>query len=175
MIELPLTTERLTLRLFEPGDVDDMVAYQGRDDVARYLYRPARTREQCAEVIARVSAATTWQADGDSLVLAIHRRTGGGVIGEIVLRLASRPARQAEIGWVLHPGHEGHGYATEAATAALARGLEEVDSVVSTTALTNLRSQRVMQRLGMRRELEFDHPRVPEGHRVRPHVLYRAP
>ena len=80
-----------------------------------------------------------------------------------------------EVGWRLAREAWGHGYATEAATAALARGLEEVDSVISTTALTNLRSQRVMQRLGMRRQLEFDHPRVPAGHPVRPHVLYRTP
>jgi ribosomal-protein-alanine N-acetyltransferase len=43
------------------------------------------------------------------------------------------------------------------------------------TAAINLRSQRVMERLGMRRDPrdDFDHPRVPVGHRVRPHVLYR--
>jgi RimJ/RimL family protein N-acetyltransferase len=80
-----------------------------------------------------------------------------------------------EVGWRLARSAWGHGFATEAATAALGRGLEVVDSVVSTTALTNLRSQRVMQRLGMRRELEFDHPRVPQDHPVRPHVLYRTP
>ena len=79
-----------------------------------------------------------------------------------------------EVGWRLARSAWGHGYATEAATAALARGLQEVDSVVSTTALTNVRSQRVMERLGMRRELEFDHPRVPAGHPLRPHVLYRS-
>lgn len=166
MIELPLTTERLTLRLFEPGDVDDMVAYQGRDDVARYLYRPARTREQCAEVIARVSAATTWQADGDSLVLAIHRRTGGGVIGEIVLRLASRPARQAEIGWVLHPGHEGHGYATEAARAVATLAFERLGThrLFARLDADNAGSARLCERLGMRREGHFiDNDVHPDG------------
>ena len=80
-----------------------------------------------------------------------------------------------EVGWRLARSAWGHGYATEAARAALTRGLEAVDSVISTTAVTNVRSQRVMQRLGMRLELHFDHPRVPEGHPVRPHVLYRAP
>ncbi len=80
-----------------------------------------------------------------------------------------------EVGWRLARSAWGQGWATEAATAALAVGLAHVDSVVSTTALTNLRSQRVMQRLGMRRELEFEHPRVPVGSPLRPHVLYRAP
>jgi hypothetical protein len=57
-LALPLTTERLTLRLFRPDDVEDVFAYQGREEVAPYLYRPARTRERCAEAVARVSAGT---------------------------------------------------------------------------------------------------------------------
>ena len=71
----------------------------------------------------------------------------------------------------------GQGLATEAARAALADGFTRVGlpEVVSFTAVGNVRSERVMQRLGMRRELEFEHPRVPNGHPVRPHVLYRAP
>jgi len=79
-----------------------------------------------------------------------------------------------EVGWRLARPFWGHGYAGEAATAALRRGFEEVDSIVSFTALTNERSRRVMERVGMRRESEFDHPRLPRGDRLRRHVLYRA-
>ena len=50
-----------------------------------------------------------------------------------------------------------------------------LDEVVSFTATTNVRSQRVITRIGMRRDPaeDFDHPRVPVGHRLRRHVLYR--
>jgi RimJ/RimL family protein N-acetyltransferase len=79
-----------------------------------------------------------------------------------------------EVGWRLARHAWGKGYATEAATAALRRGFEEVDSIISLTALTNERSQRVMMRIGMRREREFDHPRIEAGHRLQRHVLFRA-
>jgi ribosomal-protein-alanine N-acetyltransferase len=79
-----------------------------------------------------------------------------------------------EVGWRLKHSAWGRGYATEAAIAAVQHGFEEVERITSFTALTNVRSQRVMERIGLRRELEFEHPRVPEGHPIRPHVLYVA-
>jgi ribosomal-protein-alanine N-acetyltransferase len=50
-----------------------------------------------------------------------------------------------------------------------------LDEIVSLTAVTNLRSQRVMERIGMTRDPAHDflHPNVPDGHRVQPHVVYR--
>ena len=58
--------------------------------------------------------------------------------------------------------------------AALEVGLEHQPVVVSVTAVTNQRSWRVMERLGMERSLEFDHPRVPRGHVLQRHYLYRT-
>ena len=81
---------------------------------------------------------------------------------------------ELEVGWRLARPFWGRGLATEAATAALAFGLEQVPRVVSFTALTNQRSWRLMERIGMRREREFDHPREDLGH-LRRHVLYAAP
>lgn len=80
-----------------------------------------------------------------------------------------------EVGWRLaqHAWH--HGYATEAATAAVDVGFRAIglDEIWSMTAVLNAPSQAVMQRLGMTRYGNFEHPAVPEGHRVRPHVVYR--
>jgi RimJ/RimL family protein N-acetyltransferase len=82
-----------------------------------------------------------------------------------------------EIGWRLDYPFWGLGIATEAAQAVLAHAFGPLgfDEIVSFTALTNVRSQRVMQKIGMHRDDadDFDHPRVPEGHPVRRHVLYR--
>jgi RimJ/RimL family protein N-acetyltransferase len=83
-----------------------------------------------------------------------------------------------EIGWRLARDHWGRGYATEAARAALEFGFGQLalGEIVSFTTALNLRSQRVMQRIGMTRSPadDFDHPAVPEGHPLRRHVLYRA-
>lgn len=79
-----------------------------------------------------------------------------------------------EIGWRLARAAWGRGYAQEAASAALAYGLERVPRVVSFTALSNTRSERVMQAIGMHREREFDHPREDVPPRLKRHVLYVA-
>jgi RimJ/RimL family protein N-acetyltransferase len=82
-----------------------------------------------------------------------------------------------EIGWRLAYEHWGHGYATEAARAALDFGFGklQLEQIVSYTVPANIRSRRVMERLGMTPSPteDFDHPLVAEGHPLRRHVLYR--
>lgn len=82
-----------------------------------------------------------------------------------------------EIGWRFLPEAWGYGYATEGARAALDLAFNRLGwrEVVAMTAKINLRSQRVMERLGMTYDptADFEHPKIPEGHRLRPHVLYR--
>lgn len=82
-----------------------------------------------------------------------------------------------EIGWRMAGAYWGRGYATEAARLALDFGFRQLalSQVVSFTAVRNLRSRRVMERLGMAHDAagEFDHPRLSAGHPLRRHVLYR--
>jgi ribosomal-protein-alanine N-acetyltransferase len=96
----------------------------------------------------------------------------------------SRPTYQAsftpcvEILWRIAREHWGRGYATEAARATLREGFEMhgLDEILSFAATTNIRSQRVMEKIGMTRspEDDFDHPLVPESEAHRRHVLFRA-
>jgi RimJ/RimL family protein N-acetyltransferase len=84
-----------------------------------------------------------------------------------------------EIGWRLAAPHWGRGYATEAARAVLAYGFERLalSEIVAFTTVANVRSRRVMDKLGMRcspRD-DFLHPKLPDGHPLQPHVLYRLP
>ena len=80
-----------------------------------------------------------------------------------------------EIGWRLCRDAWGHGYASEAAQLALRQGFEVLglDEIVSFTTVGNTASQRVMQRIGMQEAGHFEHPRLPTGHPMRPHVVYR--
>jgi ribosomal-protein-alanine N-acetyltransferase len=82
-----------------------------------------------------------------------------------------------EVGWRLGRAHWGRGYATEAARAALDHGFGPAGlrEIVSFTVPANRRSRAVMERLGMVRDPadDFDHRSLPEGHRLRRHVLYR--
>ena len=83
-----------------------------------------------------------------------------------------------EIGWRLAAEGWGHGFATEAARAVLDLGFERLGlaEIVSFTVPANVRSRRVMEKIGLVRDPadDFEHPALPEGHPLRPHVLYRA-
>ena len=80
-----------------------------------------------------------------------------------------------EVGWRLARTAWHHGYATEAARAALdvAFGGVGMTEVYSMTAVLNEPSQAVMRRLGLTEFARWDHPRIPEGHPLRPSVTYR--
>jgi ribosomal-protein-alanine N-acetyltransferase len=82
-----------------------------------------------------------------------------------------------EIGWRLAAEVWGRGLATEGGLAVLRHAFTVlgVPEVVSFTAAINTRAQRVMQKLGMNYDptRDFEHPRLPDGHRLRRHVLYR--
>lgn len=153
-LEYPLETERLRLRPFTRGDVDAVFAYRQREEVARYLFDPPLSRDDCAEAVQQRVSQTCIEQDGDKIVLAVDRRDTGELAGEISLIARSLEARQGEIGWVLSPDHQGQGYATEAARAILAIGFgpAQMHRVMARCNARNFASVKLMERLGMRRE-----------------------
>lgn len=110
---------------------------------------------------------------------AAELRASGRFMGFVGLNVPTAPlpfAPCVEIGWRLLPQYWGQGLASEAAQAALSVAFEQLqlEEVVSFTALSNLRSMAVMQRLMMKRdEATFEHPALPHGHGLRRHCLYR--
>ena len=80
-----------------------------------------------------------------------------------------------EIAWRLRYEDWNKGYVTEAANACLdyARNYLRFTELFSFTSLHNKRSERVMQKIGMEKIKEFDHPNVPDGHWLKRHVLYK--
>jgi RimJ/RimL family protein N-acetyltransferase len=101
-----------------------------------------------------------------------------GMVGLHRMNMALPCAPAVEVGWRLHPAAWGHGYATEAASASLRYGFDQggLAEIVAITTTLNTRSQAVMERLGMVRDVggDFDHPALPEDSPLRPHVLYRV-
>jgi RimJ/RimL family protein N-acetyltransferase len=165
-----LHTERLLLRPWYDED-RDAFAELCADPVVMEHFPAVLTREQADAMAERVDAHFAehgyglWAVDVDGRFAGYTGLVWTDALG----------GRDLEVGWRLATWAWGHGYATEAARAALAVGLEHTDEVVSFTALTNTRSIRVMERIGMRRDGELDHPRIPEGHPLRRHVVYRTP
>jgi aminoglycoside 6'-N-acetyltransferase len=156
-VVLPCATQRLLLRAFRPGDEADVLAYRGREDVARYLLFDALPPEEVEVFVAERSTFTHIDADDERINLAVV--LDGHVIGDVMLKGGRLVDRQAEIGWVLHPDHYGHGYASEAARALLRMAFDELGShrVHAQLDARNEASAWVCRALGMRQEALFRH------------------
>ncbi|HEY4776568.1 MAG TPA: GNAT family N-acetyltransferase, partial [Candidatus Acidoferrales bacterium] len=100
-----------------------------------------------------------------------------GFVGVAVPSFKAHFTPCVEIGWRLSADYWGRGLATEGATAVVKYAFEDLalDALVSFTVPKNIRSRRVMEKIGMTRDAsdDFDHPDLPERHPLRRHVLYR--
>lgn len=152
-------------------------ARMNADPVVMEHFVRLMTPEDTDAFVDRITAH--WDEHGWGL-WALERRDTGEFIGYTGLwpvRFEAAFSPKVEVGWRLAAAHWGQGFATEAAGAAVDHAFAVLGwpEVVSFTAEANVRSQAVMQRIGMRREpqWDFEHPAVPVGHPVRPHVFYR--
>ena len=169
-----LRTERLLMRRWRRADLPAFAAMNADPEVMRHFPSPL---DRVASDAFAERAMDHLERFGFGLWALELARTGDflGFTGLNPLPEGVPGAGGYEVGWRLarHAWH--HGYATEAARAALlvAFDRQRMHEVWSITAVTNTPSQAVMRRLGMRRHGEFEHPAVPRGHPVRPHVAYR--
>jgi ribosomal-protein-alanine N-acetyltransferase len=171
-----LRTARLLLRPWRDDDLEPFAALNADPEVMEHFPAPL-TRAESDATAARMRAHFSEHGFG---LWATEVPGAAAFIGYIGLsrpRFTARFTPCVEVGWRLARSAWGQGYATEGARAALdfawrALGLAEV---VSMTAVANLRSRRVMEKLGMTRDAadDFDHPLIAEGHPLRRHVLYR--
>jgi len=166
-----IRTARLLLRRWRDEDREPF-AQMNADAEVMAFFPAAMDRVESDRLVDRIEAGFAEHGYG---LWALEDETG--FIGFTGLARATFDAPftpALEVGWRLARSAWGKGYANEAGTAALAFGFTKVDSIVSFTALTNERSRRVMERIGMHRMSEFDHPTVERGHRLERHVLYQA-
>ncbi|MEO3807007.1 GNAT family N-acetyltransferase [Nonomuraea sp. B1E8] len=161
----PLTTDRLTLRPFTPGDLDAVHAYESLPEVTRHLYWGPRDRDASRVALDKRIARTALLDEGDALDLAITLSDSGELIGNCLLIWTSKPNRQGEIGYVLHPGHHGHGYAPEAGRALLRLAFDGLGlhRVVGRLDAANTASARVLEKLGMRHEATLIDNEIVKG------------
>ena len=162
-----LHTERLVLRPWLPQDRGPFAAMNADPDVMEH-FPGLMTREQSDAFADRV--ATHFAVHGYGFWVVEAEGAFAGFCGLQWTDVTGE--RELEIGWRLPRWAWRRGWATEAARAALDVGLRQAPQVVSFTAVRNVRSIAVMERLGMRRVREFDHPRPDLPDRVRRHVLY---
>jgi RimJ/RimL family protein N-acetyltransferase len=148
---LPAATDRLRVRHLTAGDLPAVLAIESRPEVARWLYWEPRTEAEVRESLdRRIARARDHPETG--VTFGAEVAATGELIGHVSLTVG--PHRQGEIGFIVHPDHQGRGYATEAAAAVLGIGFEAygLHRICGTLEARNGASARVLERLGMRRE-----------------------
>jgi RimJ/RimL family protein N-acetyltransferase len=172
-----LRTDRLLLRPWREADREPFAALNADARVMEYM-PSVLTRSQSDALIAELSAEIDGRGFGLWAVEVPGVAAFAGFVGLHVPTFEASFTPCVEIGWRLAHAAWGHGYASEAARAVVRDGFERLGltEILSWTVPANLRSRRVMEKIGLRRspEDDFDHPRVPEGHPLRRHVVYRV-
>ena len=169
-------TRRLLLRRWRESDREPFATLSTDAEVMRYM--PGLLDRAASDAfVDRVESHFATHGFG---LLPVEVPGAAPFIGYVGLARVAFDAHftpAVEIAWRLARPAWGHGYATEAAREACRIGFAELElaELVSFTVPANLRSRRVMERLGMTHEPaeDFEHPQLPEGHRLRRHVLYR--
>lgn len=154
-LELPLRTDRLTLRLHALDDDAALLDYYSRPQVARYLLDEPWD-ESTARTRIRQHAAKDG-LDGPMGALAVVVELEGRVVGDVTVWRTDRLHRRAEIGWVFSPDVAGRGVAAEACRALIPHlfkdhGLQRIEAQMDER---NAASARLAERLGMTREAAF--------------------
>ena len=171
-----LRTERLVLRGWTPEDRVALAAVNSDKRVMEFIGDPM-TRGQSDEMADRIEAKFAQQGFGFWAVEVAGIAPFVGFVGLNAPTFDAPFMPAVEIGWRLGADFWGEGYASEAARRALDYGfyVALLDEIVAFTTVRNVRSRRVMERIGMTHDPrdDFDHPAVPVGSPLRPHVLYR--
>jgi ribosomal-protein-alanine N-acetyltransferase len=176
-----LTTSRLILRPWRDADLSAFARLNDDPAVTEFLSRRL-SRDESDALAAHIRTAIETRGWGFWAVEV--KETGPaaapfiGFVGLSVPGFEAHFTPCVEIGWRLAKEHWGCGYASEAAAASLRFAFENLrlQQIVAFTVPLNKRSMRVMERIGMSRDLagDFEHPKLPPGHPFRPHVLYRV-
>jgi RimJ/RimL family protein N-acetyltransferase len=168
-----VTTDRLIMRRWRDSDREPFAALNG-DPQTLVHFPETLDRAQSDAFVDRIELRFEQQGFG---LWALEVADSGDFIGFTGLNPmpeAVLPAGGMEVGWRLAKSAWHHGYATEAARAALGVAFDGVGlaEIWSMTAVLNEPSQAVMRRIGLSEVDRFDHPRIKEGHPLRRHVLY---
>ncbi|WP_245278367.1 GNAT family N-acetyltransferase [Ensifer aridi] len=174
--KMSLETERLLLREWEDDDLDPLSKINDDPRVVRYVAQ-LPSREAVQKWILTQKEHFSQHGYG---LWALERLGVEGLIGfcgivQVPYHAHFTPA--VEIAWRLAPSAWGHGFATEAASAAMSFGFKHLGlkEIVANAAIENSESRRVMERLGMTHDPrdDFDHPLKAADDPLRHQVLYR--
>lgn len=168
------TSERLGFREWKADDLPPFIKMNKDEAVMEFFPKPL-TAEQTTAMVERIQDSFAKFGYGLYAVDELATQSFIGFIGFWHPNFEAEFTPCTEIGWRIQSNKWNKGFATEGAIACLHHAFDalELEEIVSMTAVLNKRSERVMQKIGMQKTLEFQHPNVEKGHPLRPHVLYK--
>lgn len=173
MAEHLIKTDRVGLRNWSDADLLPMSRINADPKVMAYF--PSTQDEAYTQKFID-SQQRAFAVESYCFFAADELLTGNlmGFIGILKFNFNTDFSPGIEIGWRLGHDYWGKGYATEGAKAVLTYAFHQLNipEIWSFTTITNQRSEKVMQKIGMEKVGTFEHPKVDVGHQLRPHVLY---
>jgi ribosomal-protein-alanine N-acetyltransferase len=174
---MELRTERLRLRRWEDRDRQPFAGLNA-DPVVMEFFPATLSSADSDAFVDRIETCFEQHRFGLWAVDLLETEEFIGYVGLWPATFDAHFTPAIEVGWRLASRFWGSGLAPEGARAAIADGFDRlgVDEIVSLTAAINHRSRRVMEKLSMTHDPldDFEHPALPVGHPLRPHVLYRV-
>jgi RimJ/RimL family protein N-acetyltransferase len=148
---LPIHTRRLILRRFEQSDCDCFVAYRSDPEIARYQSWSQYTYED-ADRFFREQASVQMGQVGKWLQIACVETASAQLVGDCALHFLD-DAVSIELGFTIARGHQGKGFGQEALQALISYifGSAGYQKIQAVTDARNLRSIRLLEKLGFQR------------------------
>jgi RimJ/RimL family protein N-acetyltransferase len=155
--DLTIKTDKLILRPFEKSDLAEVLSYYSLPEIQRYLDWKARDDGEAKAAFDAMRKHTRLTRPGDTLTLAVVRKTDGKVMGHVSLKWTDATAQQGELTFAIAPAFRRKGFGAEAVKAAITLGFDEhrFHRIFARTAGQNEPSARLLKSLGMRLEAHY--------------------
>jgi len=168
-------SERLGFREWTENDSDFFAQMNSNEQVMKYMLKPLN-REESDDSLKRIMNHFDNHGYG---LYAVELKSTNGLIGFIGFQIATFYAHFTpciEIGWRLDSQYWNQGYGTEGARRVFEYGVSNLNfrKMYSFTSLLNEPSIHIMEKIGLQRIEEFDHPKIPDKNPLKKHVLYGA-
>ena len=156
-VDLPIVTERLSLRSFERGDLDELACFYALPEAQRYLDWKARDKADVKAALEAMCGQTRLTRPGDTLCLAVERRSDEALVGMVSVKWTDATASQAELRFLFNPAHRRQNYGAEALHKMLDLSFEELGfhRVFTRCGAKSQGSVRLLKDLGMRLEAHY--------------------
>ncbi|EQB34652.1 hypothetical protein M948_19895 [Virgibacillus sp. CM-4] len=167
-------TERLGFRSWQASDREPFAAMNADPEVMRYFPTPL-SKERSDWLIKRFEKHMDDKGYGIYAVDRLEDQQFIGFIGLATINMNVEFKHEVEIGWRLDKTYWKKGYAVEGATACLQHAFDDfhLSTIYSFTAKINKPSEKVMERIGMEKIKEFQHPNIEAGNPLKQHILYK--